>query len=837
MRAFRVRVFVAIALASPLACGDPPSPVDVVVDPSRAYQEISGFGACFITWKTPPDYFDPSFYDRLVYDVGLSIIRCPIPGQLELHNDDADPNHFRWEGVDLTTLDTRMRMCQEFQRRGVKTFIASLWSPPPWMKTNRNLEHGGHLRPDMRDEYAEFLALFIAAARERYGIEIHALSLQNELLFIEPYDSCIYHPNQIREAIRAVMRRFARDKISTKILFPEDMNFADRLLWYIRPTMEDPETSKFPGFFCSHGGNGEMSNWKKIHDGIADYQRAYWMTEGGGKRTNWRAGMALATQMHNAFVGGHLGAWVFWQVNDIYDQGPTRTYDVARHFARFVRPGARRVESACADASLLVSAYHHVDAGTLTHVWINTGQKALVARLRVAGEGAPSVYRVSRSGEQETSVDLGRARAQDGAIELEVPARSILTLFGAEPGKKLPALPELPIPTDEDRQRLKALGAAELHGAGNEPLHIAARTGDLAKVQGLLKEGWDPDQPNVAGLRPLHRAARTGHANVVAALIAGGANPDGSGSGGDTPLHIGAVQGHVEFVAAMLKGGADPDVTNGEGWTPLHGAALRASPGAVRGLIQAGAGVNARTLDGWTPLHAAMSSHYAGSPEVVGMLLKAGADAHAKAADGWTPLHAGAANSLVAYRVDPALGESKVELLLRAGANVNASDASGRTPLHWAAWIGQFQDRSVSERVVVQLLKAGARPDARDKSGRTAQDLAAVEGYDAIVKALQAARADGDRLSRDLLSAARAGKSDQVRQLLQRGASVNASDAMNRKTALHFAVEAGHDQVAQTLIDAGADRSLRDSDGFTPLDRARDLGWDDIARALASDPQ
>ena len=71
------------------------------------------------------------------------------------------------------------------------------------MKANRRTEDGGVLRPDMREEFAEFLAAYVLLARNNFGIDITAISIQNEPIFVEPYVSATYNPWQLREAVRA----------------------------------------------------------------------------------------------------------------------------------------------------------------------------------------------------------------------------------------------------------------------------------------------------------------------------------------------------------------------------------------------------------------------------------------------------------------------------------------------------------------------------------------------------------------------------------------------------------------------------------------------------------
>ncbi len=346
--------------------------VQVNVDTSKTHQTIVGFGAC--VHPGGKAYSDPAFYDKLVFDLGVSILRCAEPENMEAVNDDNDPNHINWAGFDLDQMRPIMGVMQEFKKRGITRFMSSLWSPPAFMKTQRATIQGGKLRADMRDEYAEYMAAFVTAAKQRYGIDLMASSLQNELLFVEYYKSCVYNPQQIREAVRAVMRRYQKDGITTKIMMPEEMMFPDRMIWYIKPTMADPETRNFPGWFDTHR-KGDFADWQKLWNFIQPFDRQIWMTETGGGRSDWAGAVQSAVAIHDALVGGNVSAWLFWTFNAIIDDTtPKLGYWPARHFYRFIRPGAVRVDGTSSDPDLLVAAFKGPQAGRLTYVLINTGQ-------------------------------------------------------------------------------------------------------------------------------------------------------------------------------------------------------------------------------------------------------------------------------------------------------------------------------------------------------------------------------------------------------------------------------------------------------------------------------
>jgi hypothetical protein len=86
-------------------------------------------------------------------------------------------------------------------------------------------------------------------------------------------------------------------------------------------------------------------------------------------------------------------------------------------------------------------------------------------------------------------------------------------------------------------------------------------------------------------------------------------------------------------------------------------------------------------------------------------------------------------------------------------------------------------------------------------------------------------------LDRELLDAASDGDAARVKELLRKGANVNARDESGH-TPLHHAAYRGHAEVAELLLERGADVNARDKDGHTPLHWAAAEGYADVARLL-----
>ncbi len=78
--------------------------------------------------------------------------------------------------------------------RGLKLMMAP-WSPPPFMKTNGEMNHGGKLKDEYRQLWASYFVKFIQEYKKR-GIDISFTTIQNEPMATQTWDSCVYTANE-----------------------------------------------------------------------------------------------------------------------------------------------------------------------------------------------------------------------------------------------------------------------------------------------------------------------------------------------------------------------------------------------------------------------------------------------------------------------------------------------------------------------------------------------------------------------------------------------------------------------------------------------------------------
>ncbi|XP_064833770.1 poly [ADP-ribose] polymerase tankyrase-1 isoform X5 [Oncorhynchus masou masou] len=356
----------------------------------------------------------------------------------------------------------------------------------------------------------------------------------------------------------------------------------------------------------------------------------------------------------------------------------------------------------------------------------------------------------------------------------------------------------------------------------------------------LLRKGANVNEKNKDFMTPLHVAAERAHNDIMEVLQKHGAKMNALDTLGQTALHRAAMAGHLQTCRLLLSYGVDASILSLQGFTASQmgneavqqilseNVPVRNSDVDYQLLEAAKAGdldtvkslcspqnVNCRDLEGRhsTPLHFAAGYNRVA---VVEYLLHHGADVHAKDKGGLVPLHN--ACSYGHYEV--------AELLVRHGASVNVADLWKFTPLHEAAAKGKYE-------ICKLLLKHGADPTKKNRDGNTPLDMVK-EGDTDIQDLLR-----GDAA---LLDAAKKGCLARVQKLCS-PENINCRDTQGRNsTPLHLAGETGHQdiaragynnlEVAEYLLEHGADVNAQDKGGLIPLHNAASYGHVDIAALL-----
>lgn len=196
------------------------------------------------------------------------------------------------------------------------------------------------------------------------------------------------------------------------------------------------------------------------------------------------------------------------------------------------------------------------------------------------------------------------------------------------------------------------------------------------------------------------------------------------------------------------------------------------------------------------------------------------------------------ATEIAAYRGLQAAAQTgdvaAIEKLASAGVEIDARDGHGRTPLHIATYAKQRE----AMRALVRL---GADPRALDNKRYDTVTIAAVADDVETMRVALAIGANPKAITSPydgtaLIAAAHLGHDEIVRVLIEAGAPLDHVNNLHW-TALIEAVILGdgglrHQRTASYLVAAGARRDLGDRSGVTPIQMARQRGYDAMARIL-----
>lgn len=178
------------------------------------------------------------------------------------------------------------------------------------------------------------------------------------------------------------------------------------------------------------------------------------MTETSGEDPAWlspttgfpnNGAWSLALRLHQALTAGQESAWVYWQMTDGNSVGASTLtsqatltnspkYIAAKHFFRYIRPGAVRVAATVSGSTnLLASAFLHETNQSLTVVLLNSGSSPLSTTIALPSQPPGlSQLRVFTSSDsaywQAATVPVA-----GGSITVSLPGYGVATLYGTSP--------------------------------------------------------------------------------------------------------------------------------------------------------------------------------------------------------------------------------------------------------------------------------------------------------------------------------------------------------------------------------------------------------------------
>src|SRR5438132_2971963 len=376
----------------------------VFVDPSTKFQTILGIGGALTDAsaetfaKLPPAkqqeilsaYFDVS------KGIGYTLARTNI------HSCDFSSGSYTYvnEGdKELQSFsvshDKQFRIPfikQALAAAGGKISIfASPWSPPAFMKDNNNMLHGGKLKPEFYQSWANYYTKFITAYQQE-GIPVWGIKIQSEPMATQTWESCIYTAEDERDFLKNYLGpTMKREGLGDKNIIAWDHN-RDLIYQRVSTILADPKAAQYVWGIGFHwyepwsGGEMMFDNVRLVRETFPTKPLIF--TEGTVDSFkpediyNWRWGEDYGRSMINDFNDGAVG-WTDWNVLLDEQGGPnhvgnfcfapvhadtktgeliyTNSYYYIGHFSKFVRPGARRIAASPSRSALLSSAFVNPD--------------------------------------------------------------------------------------------------------------------------------------------------------------------------------------------------------------------------------------------------------------------------------------------------------------------------------------------------------------------------------------------------------------------------------------------------------------------------------------------
>lgn len=420
-----------LAKTATLTFAPKPQPVEteisVFVDPSKTFQSIIGIGGALTDASAETFYKLPKNKQQEVLQAYFSTDKGIgyTMGRTNIQSCDFSSGSYSYitEG-DAALKSFSVKHDEQYRIPFIKQVMAAAggkinlfvtpWSPPAFMKTNNDVLHGGHLLAQYRQAWANFYVKFINAY-EKEGIPIWGLSVENEPMATQTWESCVYTAEEERDFIKGFLGpTLQKAGYADKKLMAWDHN---RDLVYQRASavLEDPEAAKYVWGIAYHwyetwtGGEPQFVNVERVHEAFPNTNIMF--TEGCvekfdySKINDWALGERYGRSLVNDFNAGTTG-WTDWNILLDEKGGPnhvgnycyapiiadTKTGELhysnsfyyLGHFSKFVRPGAKRIISSSSRSVLQTTAFINTD-GKIAVIVLNLSDNKVDYNLSIAG--------------------------------------------------------------------------------------------------------------------------------------------------------------------------------------------------------------------------------------------------------------------------------------------------------------------------------------------------------------------------------------------------------------------------------------------------------------------
>lgn len=421
------------------------------------YQTVTGFGAACCDGAMCPFGSDTQPV-KLLYGptskIGLNIMRMEISPNFE--GDIIIPewgnydSPYDWKGS--------LPSAREAKRRGALVF-GSPWSPPGEYKTNGTSAGGnseeqgfkeGRLREDCYEKFFPWLNTFLAYMKKN-GVNVDAVSIQNEPDWWVNYSGCLYTPEQQLKLVKNNAQMLDREKYpGVRLISAEPLGYDPK---YSDMLMKDPVARNQVDIIAGHlYGHPPLGNMKQAATLATRYGKEVWMTEhsvtSGGdiqRLPNWHEQLLFAEELNECMLAGCTG-YIYWYMRahwsfvgtgeEKYNPGNTKNKLLPRafvmsHFSKHVtgstRVGTRSSVTTGTESYFETSAY--IKGDSLIVMAIDTTSTAYDLILKLPVKVKSGIHLLSTGNEtdklcQEKTITIDEPVQE---LTVDMPERSLNT--------------------------------------------------------------------------------------------------------------------------------------------------------------------------------------------------------------------------------------------------------------------------------------------------------------------------------------------------------------------------------------------------------------------------
>lgn len=393
--------------------------------PDFRYQTFEGFGgsmteAAAYTWHTMSEKCKKELLDAYFGEEGLGYTQA----RMSLDSCDAGLGNYSAmedaQDKEMKSFSLRRdekyilpfyEAAQKVSGRPIEAML-SPWSPPAFLKTNGEKNHGGKLKAEYRDMWAEYICRYLEAYREK-GVALKRISIQNEPAAVQIWDSCVYTASEEKAFLRDhLYPALERHGLTDLEIYIWDHN-KERLLERALQTIDKDTDSMITGMAFHWYSGDHFEALQMAHEKYPGKKLLF--SEGCVEYSKFADKDQLAdARMYGHDIAGDLNngacAFISWCLLLDEKGGPNHVdnfvdapvmYDkntdtmekklsfyYIGHFSRSILPGSVRIGCSKYTDKLDVTAFLRPD-GKIAVVLMNRTDEKMPVFLRLKGEILP----------------------------------------------------------------------------------------------------------------------------------------------------------------------------------------------------------------------------------------------------------------------------------------------------------------------------------------------------------------------------------------------------------------------------------------------------------------